>query len=500
MTDITLVSIPKRWHSMNFEYATTLPRFLGQLKSIIEKEGHTVKTFDFAIKYVRKAFLNQPVFNELEKWFGDSRMKPCGTLHPLSKKTKKFFDEMLNEWVDMIISTDPKWVGISILLDQSITPAYQLCLKLREKAPKIKILLGGQALTEYVNVETKYRVPELFRDMGLCDAFIIGDAEEAILKFMKGDWYYPGINNFEPDYNINIEGYPYPDYSDLPLWEYVLPSPWDLSTPLSPMVIITQARGCPMKCNFCVDRFTPEKYSWREPEAIMEEIIHYHKTYGIVKFFWSDLTWNVNPKRMETLLGLIVDYCEGAGVKFEMCGLFTIPKKSAFSEALWELTAKAGWKAIAFGMESASQKVRSDMGKGGFDNQDIDYTIEMCTKYGISPILLTIVGYPTENIEDFNETLALIERYKGVEALKESFAVSVFRLEEKSNIGKDLEGFGIVAELKPQHMVTTWKSPITDSYEAHTRGLITLKHLMKNGFGATVEGIDYSQVNEDTQQ
>ena len=49
--------------------------------------------------------------------------------------------------------------------------------------------------------------------------------------------------------------------------------------------------------------------------------------------------------------------------------------------------------------------------KKKFTNDDIDWFCENCIDYGIHQAWLMFVGYPTETEQDFQDTLALIERY-----------------------------------------------------------------------------------------
>jgi radical SAM superfamily enzyme YgiQ (UPF0313 family) len=47
--------------------------------------------------------------------------------------------------------------------------------------------------------------------------------------------------------------------------------------------------------------------------------------------------------------------------------------------------------------------VRKNLGKY-FDNEDIDYHLEMAKKYNVKIILMIITGYPTETVADFEFT------------------------------------------------------------------------------------------------
>jgi radical SAM superfamily enzyme YgiQ (UPF0313 family) len=66
---------------------------------------------------------------------------------------------------------------------------------------------------------------------------------------------------------------------------------------------------------------------------------------------------------------------------------------------------------LDIGVESGSNQVRYHMGKK-FDSVDVDYHMEMCSKYQISNLLLLMVGYPTETLKDFYETIDMVKRYQ----------------------------------------------------------------------------------------
>jgi radical SAM superfamily enzyme YgiQ (UPF0313 family) len=73
--------------------------------------------------------------------------------------------------------------------------------------------------------------------------------------------------------------------------------------------------------------------------------------------------------------------------------------------------ADAGASVLVCGVEHASWSIRESMGKE-FDNDDLDYHIRMCAKYGISNIFLMFIGYPTETLDDHDEMLVFLEKYQ----------------------------------------------------------------------------------------
>jgi radical SAM superfamily enzyme YgiQ (UPF0313 family) len=66
---------------------------------------------------------------------------------------------------------------------------------------------------------------------------------------------------------------------------------------------------------------------------------------------------------------------------------------------------------VEAGIESGSERVREHMGKK-FSDEDLDYHYEMSSKHDITNSLLLFTGYPTETIEDHQDTLNLLKRYQ----------------------------------------------------------------------------------------
>jgi radical SAM superfamily enzyme YgiQ (UPF0313 family) len=76
--------------------------------------------------------------------------------------------------------------------------------------------------------------------------------------------------------------------------------------------------------------------------------------------------------------------------------------------------AEAGCKHVIVGVESGSESVRTHM-KKKFTNEDLHLMIESLYKVGITQEWNLMVGYLTETRKDFEDTLALVERYKHIE-------------------------------------------------------------------------------------
>ena len=457
MNDITIVTIPRRFKGSSFHDAAQLPEALGRLKSVVEQAGFSCFTLDLSIKYFRKAFVRQDVFYEIEKWLVDCMKQPWID-KPLHEHTRKFWDDMLDYWCDEIAKSKPQWLGVSIFADECTKAAYDLCTRLRQKSPEIKIVLGGFAVQNGVGRRDNkgYRTGDLFRDKNLCDGFIVGEGDYALVEFLNGNLNYPGINAYNAKQIVDLTNLPFADYTDLNFNEYVLPNPDDLNKPYRPVIVITQSRGCPMPCTFC-------------------EVKYYHSR-------------NANTKRLKVMLEHLIEWQEANNVQFEFSSMFIILSKEKFPEEMFPLLKRAGFYSCIYGVETGSQEVRDAMRKM-YKEEDLYYTIDMCLKYGIEPGCMIIVGYPAETEADFQKTLDLLRHYAPtgrpedaeMDDLKNGmFTITPMMIEVYSDVNQNPDEFGIQIDMTKEY--DEWDSGYCTYRDAAKRALIAWKLLEELGY------------------
>jgi hypothetical protein len=88
--------------------------------------------------------------------------------------------------------------------------------------------------------------------------------------------------------------------------------------------------------------------------------------------------------------------------KFSWQAYFIIRNSKQHPESLFELI-KESRGDLELGIESVIRNVRWGMGKK-FENEDIDWHLEMGQKYQIPLSLLLIIAYPTETLADWEFT------------------------------------------------------------------------------------------------
>lgn len=294
-------------------------------------------------------------------------------------------------------------IAISLFTYETLRAANIILPKLRKIFPDSKIIIGGHGV-DFADPDNN---GELFYKhairKNLIDAFIKGEAEESFATFLQNplDW-----TNTEEKHSIqNLDTIPFACYDKIPPQDYLHSG--IIST------YITGSRGCVRNCSFCDVNHIWGKFRFRSAEHIFNEILHHHLNYGTELVEFTDNLINGSLSEFKKLNKLIVDSHQKypSLKKLKYRGNFICRPKSQFTEQDFELMSLAGGTDLVVGIESFSQSIRYHMGKK-FTNEDIDFHLHACGKYGIKNTFLMLVGYPTETAEDHDINKEYLHRYQ----------------------------------------------------------------------------------------
>ncbi len=76
-------------------------------------------------------------------------------------------------------------------------------------------------------------------------------------------------------------------------------------------------------------------------------------------------------------------------------------------DTLFEACKRANILNLNIGLESGSERVRKEILKRNYSNDDVIKTINLAKKYGLSYNFYVMIGIPGETIEDFKETIKI---------------------------------------------------------------------------------------------
>jgi radical SAM superfamily enzyme YgiQ (UPF0313 family) len=355
------------------------------LKAVAEKEGHTAFGIDLNIIFM----------NNIQDY--DHREQVIDYLLnqvPSGIEVYSILTEMVDHFTDLILEYNPDVIGLSLLTYQSQIFTHWLAATIKQRRPDIKIMIGGSGIKNFI-ADSNNSYCETLKGLGLIDHYIMGDGEAALVNYLRGNNGYDGIDT--PTWiqatNADLEEYPYPNYDD-----------YDFEFYPQKELGVVDSRGCVRTCEFCdiIEHWT--KFTYRPAESVFNEMVHQAEKYGIRHFHMKDSLANGNMKVFTKLVDLLADYNLSNPPEKQITwhAYFIIRNAQQHPESLFARMQDAG-ALLELGVESAIRRVRWEMGKK-FENEDIDWHLEMGQKYGIPLMLLCIVAYPTETLEDWEFT------------------------------------------------------------------------------------------------
>ncbi len=296
---------------------------------------------------------------------------------------------IINYCANRIAERNPEIIALSLLTFLSQIATRWICAKLRQLCPNARIVIGGPGIKNQISDSNLGFINQLI-ELKLIDDVIHGDAELSFPEYLRGNYDYPGINNY--DWNrVELNSIPTPDYSD-----------YDLSLYERCNIPIIDSRGCVKNCEFCDIIEFWSKYQYRTADVIFAEMLEQIRKYNIRSFEFRSSLVNGNMKEFKKLLKLICDYNEANSEQISWGGYFIIRAANSHTPELMEQIGKSNG-CLWVGVESVIPEIRSNMGKP-YTNEDLDYHLESSKKYGFKLILLLISGYPHETLEHYETT------------------------------------------------------------------------------------------------
>jgi hypothetical protein len=370
------------------EWSPYMPPFsLARLSGIAKAAGYETHIMDLNVK-AYNAYRNdwQPnkkinfrLWNPAQswRWLGDSYYND---VHPV-------LEPLLSEAVDQIIKLNPEVVGFSQYYI-SEEPTKWMCQEIKRRNPDILIAMGGP------NVHKNW-----FKVHPYYDYVIVGEGEQNLLKMLdeieEGWRPTETITLRQPENErININQLPLPDYESIDFSLYEVPN--GVNSEIS--------RGCTAKCTFCEETHF-WKYRQRQAVDLITELewLYYNKGTDIVWFIDSLINGNINELRAFALA------LKNKGLNIRWTGYARHDGRMDLSY-LQDLK-DGGCIMFNFGCESASQKVLDDMHKG-VTVGEMEQNFIDCKKVGIWAATNWIVGFPTEELQDYSDTMTFMWRMR----------------------------------------------------------------------------------------
>ncbi len=182
-------------------------------------------------------------------------------------------------------------------------------------------------------------------------------------------------------------------------------------------VCLLTSGGCPYRCQYCASHFLNAFFTRRDPKEVLDEIIYWHKDFGVRDFAFYDDALLVS---FEDHLGVLLSSLERLhlGIRFHTPNAIharEVDRQRA------RLMYRAGFKTIRLGLESADfscfREWDQKLSKGDFERAVGALLEAGYTSPDIGAYIL--IGLPGQSVDSVEETIEFVARVGAVPYLSE---------------------------------------------------------------------------------
>lgn len=166
-----------------------------------------------------------------------------------------------------------------------------------------------------------------------------------------------------------------------------------------PYAVLYTSLGCPFKCSFCCINsiFGKNTIRYRPVEHVMADIDFFVNEYGVRNIKIIDEMFAMNEKRVTELCDQIIER------KYNL-NMWAYARVNTVTERMLAKMKEAGINWLAYGFESASERVISDVTKG-YRLDQVEKVVDLSYKLGFYICANYIFGLPEDDYDSMNETL-----------------------------------------------------------------------------------------------
>lgn len=303
---------------------------------------------------------------------------------------------------------------------QNMAAAGALCTSLKRQAPDLPVLLVGGHVAA---------LPERTLQEEDADFACGGEGPYTILEMLevlkagqsdyhrvRGLWYRDGdrlVGNAPAPLVQDLDDeMPGLGWDLLPMERYRAHN-WHCFGPLDrqPYASVYTTLGCPYHCSFCCIQApfksgegvlgikeSVNSYRFWSPLVVVDQLGMLVERHGVRNVKIADEMFVLNMKHVHGICDLVIE----RGYNLNIWAYARVD--TVRGDETVEKLKRAGFNWLAFGIESASERVRKDVDKG-FKQEDIFKTIEKVRAAGINVIANYIFGLPEDDLESMQETL-----------------------------------------------------------------------------------------------
>jgi hypothetical protein len=442
---------------MSLDELQMAPAVIG---AFVKKRGHEFDYQDINLRLFEYCNKNHSNYLDQTEFLQD-------------KNNLKISNPIIDRWQQSIVNdlTDVDFLLVNVFSTFSHMPALRIINLCRYYFPDIKIIIGGiGSQKKLLGGINEFNINWIQGTFANCEDEIFGQL--CINNNFVDDWQTDvGLDVLEkwlPTSPLSRYEKEF-DFEHYRINEYR----WPNNQRRIPML---GNYGCVRQCSFCdVIKYFP-RYSFIEADTLTKSIVQAYNETGISQIQFMDSLVNGSLTNFLQLLKNLSQAREQGWLPedFSWSGTYICRSRSKLLDEIHQYLKPSGVDNLVIGVETGSDRIRFEMEKK-FTNDDLIYELQVFKSRGIKATGLFFPSWPTETIDDFQETLELFEKLSefGQTGTLESISLGPngFSLVDGAPIDQDKEKIGLV----PGPLPWLWKcdsNPTLTFWETVRRRLL----------------------------
>ena len=298
----------------------------------------------------------------------------------------------------------PDIIGLSAMTGVCLLDGIEICQKAKSLWSEIPIVWGGYHST---------LLPEQTLAEENIDYIVYGEGEYTMLDLVTAIEHGSAIEDVQGIYYKKggepVRTAPRPVIEDLdelpfPAWHLFDMGKYITKSILAGRTInLNTTRGCPFDCSFCCEpAFHKRKWRANGSQRVIQMLKHLKSEYKVERVAFRDSLFTANLKR-------VAEICDGLIEQKLNLEWYCPARVLDWDRELLKKMRRSGCTDFEFGVENGSPRLLKFINKGIILDQVYD-SFQKCNEIGITPNINVIIGLPTETREDFDMTMALLDR------------------------------------------------------------------------------------------
>lgn len=363
------------------------------LKGVVESAGYCSRCFDFANDFFKFCDRDLDKFGRLSNYFiiKDLRFDP---------EDQDIIDRFYQHIIDTVTTANSRYIAFSVFSSYTHKIAVELLIRLQAMGLDHQVVFGGRGMSAHPaetimdlldikKQEVVLELVDIVSSRGFKCHVIVGDGEEAVLKFLQQGF----IDRTQ--HSLEILQTHLPNYDDYDFDSYV----WHNG---QVALDVVGSVGCVRDCDFCDIKKQFGGYKFKSGSDLVKELIKLQKHFGINKFVLTDSLSNGGLKIFREFMNCLAEYNASAETPIIWSGQYICRDLRNLKDIddYYRSMALSGAQGLTIGAESGSNHVLNSMDKKT-TVEALFFELEQFRKWGITCTLLTFCGHWSERHEDF---------------------------------------------------------------------------------------------------